>query len=130
MTAIDTNVLVRYLAQDDETQFLAVLKMFSKKKATFYLPDIALIETDWVLRSLYQWTASEVAEAFASLTSVHNLVFEDEARLRASLKALRAGADLADELIARSCRAHGCTRLATFDKGMIRRHKPFAAEPT
>ena len=54
--------------------------------------DLVLAETDWVLRSLYEWTSQEVADAFARLTTVHNLTFENEARLRASLKALREGA--------------------------------------
>ena len=73
--------------------------------------------------------APQVAEAFARLTTVHNLVFENESRLRSALRALRDGADLADELIARGCRDHGCRHLATFDKGIIRQHKPFATLP-
>jgi predicted nucleic acid-binding protein len=63
------------------------------------------------------------------LTTIHNLSFENENRLRASLKALRDGADLADELIIRSCRDQGSKAFATFDKGIVRRHKPYAAEP-
>ena len=129
MTALDTNVLVRYLAQDDEAQFRAVLRLLNRKGATFLLCDLVLAETDWVLRSLYDWTAVEIAESFARLTAIHNLGFEDEARLRASLRAVREGADLADELLVRGCRTRGCLQMATFDKGMIRRHKPFAFPP-
>lgn len=129
MIALDTNVLVRYLAQDDETQFQAALRALNRKKATFYLCDLVLVETDWVLRSLYGWTGDDVADAFARLTTIHNLVFENETRLRASLKALRQGADLADELIVRSCRDMGAKSLLTFDRDVARRHKPFAARP-
>lgn len=130
MTALDTNVLIRYLTQDDETQFQKVLKMLNRKRDTFFVCDLVLAETDWVLRSLYDWTGQEVADAFARLTTIHNLAFEDEARLRSSLGALRVGADLADELIVKNCRNHGAKTFATFDKDIIRRHKPFAGPPS
>lgn len=129
MTALDTNVLVRYLAQDDDAQFRKILRMLDRKRASFFVCDLVLAETDWVLRSLYDWTGTEVADAFARLTTIHNLMFEDETRLRSSLKALREGADLADELIIRTCRDKGAKTFATFDKQIVQRHKPFAAPP-
>lgn len=129
MTALDTNVLVRYLVQDDAAQFQKVLQMLNRKRAVFFVCDLVLAETDWVLRSLYDWSSQEVADAFARLTTIHNLTFENEARLRSSLKALRDGADLADELIVRACRDHGANAFATFDKAIVRRHKPFAGAP-
>jgi len=127
MTALDTNILVRYLTRDDEAQFQKVLRLLSRKDLSFYVCDIVLAETDWVLRSLYDWTGPEVADALTLLTTISNLSFEDESRLRASLKGLHDGADLADELIVRSSRDHGAGDFVTFDKGIVRRHKPFAA---
>jgi predicted nucleic-acid-binding protein len=130
MIALDTNVLVRYLTEDDEPQFRSVLKMFRKKGERFYLSDLVLAEADWVLRRLYDWTPAEVAESFGRLTTIHNLVFEDETRVRASLRSLKEGADFADELIARIAKDRGCSLLATFDKDVVRRHKPFAVHPS
>lgn len=129
MTALDTNVLVRYLAQDDEPQFLKVLQMLNRKRATFFVCDLVLVEASWVLRDLYDWTGDDVAEAFARLATIPNLVFEDENRLRASLKSLREGADLADELIVRTSRDLGAKDFVTFDKDLVRRHKSFARHP-
>lgn len=129
MTALDTNILVRYLAQDDEEQFLKVLRLLNRAKGNFFVCDLVLMETDWVLRRLYDWSGEEVAEAFAALATIPNLVFESENRLRASLKALRAGADLADELIVRTSRDRGAKELCTFDKEILRRHKSFARLP-
>lgn len=129
MTGLDTNVLVRYLAQDDEEQLRAVLAMLLKKNATFFVPDLVLVEVDWVLTSLYDWTADEVAEALGRLLTVHNLIFEDEGRIRGALRALRQGADLSDELIVDRCRDVGCKTLATFDKGIVKRHRGFAITP-
>lgn len=129
MTALDTNVLVRYLAQDDDAQVQKILRMLDRKRASFFVCDLVLAETDWILRSLYDWTGREVADAFARLTTIHNLAFENETRLRSSLKALREGADLADELIVRTCRDKGAKTFATFDKQIVQRHKPFANPP-
>lgn len=129
MTGLDTNVLVRYLAQDDEHQLRAVLAMLLKRNATFFVPDLVLVEVHWVLTSLYDWTPDEVAEAFGRLLTVHNLVFENEGRVRGALRALRQGADFSDELIVDRCRDAGCKSLASFDKGMIKRHPRFVMTP-
>lgn len=129
MIGLDTNILVRYLTQDDESQFHKILRMFNRKAALFFVCEVVLVETDWVLRRVYQWDGGEIADAFARLMTIHNLTFENEASLRASLKALREGADLADELIIRSCRDQGAKTFATFDKDIVKRHKPFAEPP-
>lgn len=129
MTGLDTNVLVRYLTQDDEAQLRAVLTLLLKKGATFFVPDLVLIETDWVLSTIYQWSAQEIAEAFGRLLTVHNLIFEDESRIRGALRAIRQGADLSDELIVDRCREMGCKTVATFDKGITKRHPGFAVTP-
>jgi len=129
MTGIDTNVLVRYLAHDDEAQLRAVMAMLLKKNATFFVPDLVLVEVDWVLSSLYNWTPDEVAETFGRLLTVHNLIFEDEGRIRGALRAMRQGADLSDELIVDRCREMGCKSLASFDKGMLMRHRGFVVAP-
>jgi predicted nucleic-acid-binding protein len=129
MIGLDTNVLVRYLAQDDEEQLRQVLALLLKKGAMFFVADLALVETDWVLSSLYQWTPDEVAEAFRRLLTVQNLAFEDEGRIRGALRAIRQGADLSDELMVDRCREMGCRSVATFDREMTKRHRGFAVMP-
>ena len=129
MTGLDTNALVRYLVQDDEEQLRAVLALLLKKNATFFVPDLVLVETDWVLASLYQWSVEEIVEAIGRLLTVHNLAFEDEGRIRSALRAMRQGADLSDELIVDRCRDMGCKTVASFDKGMAKRHPGFDVIP-
>ena len=129
MIALDTNILVRYLAQDDEGLLIKVLQLLNRKRATFFVCDLVLVEASWVLRDGYCWTGDDVADAFVRLATIPNLVFENENRLRASLKALREGADLADELIVRTSRDLGAKEFATFDKGIVRRHKNFVRHP-
>ena len=129
MIALDTNILVRYLVQDDEGQLLKVLQLLNRKRATFFVCDLVLVEASWVLRDAYHWTGDDVADAFARLATIPNLAFENENRLRASLNALREGADLADELIVRTSLDLGAKEFATFDKDIVRRHKNFARHP-
>lgn len=129
MIGLDTNVLVRYLTRDDEAQYRATMTLLCRKGANFFVPDLALIETDWVLSSLYNWTRDEIADAFARLLQVHNLQFEDEDRIRQSLGAVRHGADLSDELLVALCREQKCREFATFDVAIIKRHPKFATLP-
>lgn len=129
ITGLDTNVLVRYLTQDDPAQYQAALRLLNRKGATFFVPDLVLVEVDWVLSGVYAWTREEIAETFARLLNVHNLIFEDEGRIRGALKTVRLGADLADVLIAALCRERGCRDLATFDLGLQKHFPKFAVPP-
>ncbi len=129
MTGLDTNILVRYLARDDEDQLRLVLDLLLKKNATFFVSDLVVVETSWVMLDLYDWTAQEVADAWLLLLTTHNLEFEDEPRLRRALRAVKSGADLPDELILDRCRQAGCRRIASFDKSMARRHASFVVVP-
>jgi predicted nucleic-acid-binding protein len=129
MIGLDTNILIRYLTEDDARQFRAVMHLLVKDGATFFLPDLVLVEADWVLTSLYDWTPAEVAAAYTLLLQIENLVFEDESRLRRALRAVNAGADLSDELILAQCRTAGCSAFSTFDKAVMKNHPDFARLP-
>jgi predicted nucleic-acid-binding protein len=129
MTGLDTNNLVRYLEQDDEEQLRVVLSLLNKKGSVFFVPDLVLVELDSVLTNVYEWTRSEIAEALGRLLTVHNLLFEDEGRLKWALRFMRAGAELADALIIARCRESGCQNVATFDRGMVKHHSGYAFMP-
>lgn len=129
MIGLDTNVLIRYLTRDDESQYRATMKLLMRKSARFFVADLVLVETDWVLSSLYDWTRDEIADAFTRLLQIHNLQFEDEDRLRLSLAAVRRGADLSDELLIAMSRHQGCREFATFDATVAKRHTKFAFVP-
>ena len=129
MIGLDTNILVRYLTQDDARQFRAVMNLLSREGESFFLPDLVLVETDWVLTGLYKWTSVEVASAISRLLQVENLVFENETHLRSALRAVSEGADLSDELILSRCRVAGCVEFSTFDKAVLKKHSGFAKAP-
>jgi predicted nucleic-acid-binding protein len=129
MIGLDTSQLVRYLTQDDQEQFRSVMTLLCRKGAWFFVPDLVLVELDWVLTAVYGWSKTQVADALTKILTVHNLSFADEGRLRTALRAVRRGAELADELIAAACREHGCGELATFDGAFASRHGGFAFVP-
>ena len=70
MIGLDTNILVRYLTQDDAVQYPAVLQLLTRTGERFFVPDMVLVEVDWVLTSLYAWSACEVAKAFSRLLTI------------------------------------------------------------
>ncbi|MGV3662465.1 MAG: PIN domain-containing protein [Prosthecobacter sp.] len=80
MTGLDTNILVRYFAQDDETQFRAALRLLTRKGSLYFISDLVLVEAAWVLTSVYDWTDLEVVEAYELLLSISNVAFENEGR--------------------------------------------------
>ncbi len=129
MIGLDTNVLVRYLTRDDEAQYRATMKLLTRKAARFFIADLVLVETDWILSKFYNWTRDEIADTFARLLQVHNLQFEDEDRIRHSLSAFRRGADLSDELLVAMSRNQGCGEFATFDAAIAKRHTKFTFVP-
>jgi predicted nucleic-acid-binding protein len=129
MIAIDTNVIIRFLEDDDLEQSRAALNLLTKQRTLYRVDDVALIEAWWVLIRIYQWTELEAAESYESMLTIYNLVFEDEKRLRACLRGIRRGADFADEMIALRNRSAGCEKIATFDKGFVKKHPGYAFIP-
>lgn len=129
MTGLDTNILVRYLTQDDEAQHRVAIGLLSQPNRVFLVSDVVLVELNWVLTRIYRWSPAAVAEAFASFLEIQNLAFEDEERLRVALRSFRDGADLPDELIAAQCQECGCDDLATFDLQFVERWPRFAFVP-
>ena len=124
MLGIDTNVLVRYLVQDDETQFERARRLINREVAAgepVLVSLVVLLETEWVLRSRYVMKKSEIVLAFSSLLDVAELNLEDEPSVEQAVYAWKdSGAEFADCLInARNLRL-GCRATATFDGKALR----------
>ena len=72
MIGLDTNVLVRFLARDDETQFDRACKLIRREAQAgepVCIGLLVLLETEWVLRSRYKLTKAEILDAFSELLS-------------------------------------------------------------
>jgi predicted nucleic-acid-binding protein len=120
MPALDTNVLVRYVVQDDLAQLAAAKRLIRKcvlEGQTLFVPVTVTLELEWVLRASFGYAKDEVMGVLSSLFSAAELHFQSERALEVGLQLYRTGtADFADCLhIALSAQA-GELPLCTFDK--------------
>jgi len=121
MKAVDTNILLRFVLQDDAAQFAAASAFLRKRAASdpAFVSLIVLTEFIWTLRRRYQFGREEARILVLDLLESAELEFEDEE----SLAVLVAGADqgdLADHLIAYVARRAGCSSTVTFDRDAAR----------
>jgi predicted nucleic-acid-binding protein len=114
--AADTKVIVRLLTGDDPRQAAQARHLFETD--TIFVPKTVLLETEWVLRRVYEVEGLAVNKALDDLLSLPNARAEDEPLLRQALAWNRAGMDFADALHLASSRRS--SRVATFDQRMIK----------
>lgn len=121
MTAVDTNILVRFLVRDDERQAQAVYRRFKRAESSgerFFIPLLVVLETIWVLESVYEKERTAILNAFQSLRRMPIIEFERDPVVDRFLAEGRAGrVDLSDILIAGAAEECGCKEGITFDKG-------------
>lgn len=114
MHAVDTNVLVRLLTNNDPEQTRRATALF--KKETIFIPKTVLLETEWVLRRLYRLDGNVVVNAFRKLSGLANVEIEQPLVIIQALQWCEEGMDFADALhLASSQRAN---KFATFDEKM------------
>ena len=117
MTVVDTNVLVRLLTGDEVRQAAAARSLFAKEP--IWIAKTVLLETDWVLRSLYGFEENEVREAFVRLLGLDNVHAEDEASVAVALTLAEHGVEFADALHL-SSRPAGAA-FVSFDRSLVQR---------
>lgn len=122
MIGLDTNVLVRYLVQDDPRQARAATRIVSARTASdrAFVSLIVLVELWWVLRSAYGHSRDDVTGCLDGLLDSVEVAVEQPEAARNALRLTRDGADFADALIAQVCNRAGCTGVMTFDRGAVR----------
>ncbi len=119
MIGLDTNVLVRYLAQDDPAQSRAATRLIEglTQASPGFVSTVALVETVWVLSRAYRMARGDIVPIIEGLLRSTELVIEQAEIHYAALDAYQStGADYADIVIAQSGRRAGCTGTATFDR--------------
>lgn len=127
MIGLDTNILVRYLSQDDARQSAAATRLIDGElnlAKPGFISLVVLVELCWVLKRLYAATEGELAAMTQDLLDAPQFHMEQRDVVRAALQHLAqaksAKAGLADVLIAKIAKAHGCTQTLSFDKGAVR----------
>jgi predicted nucleic-acid-binding protein len=119
MRAVDTNVLVRLIVRDDRRQ-AAIAEEFIAKGA--WISQLVLAETSWVLESVYELRAEQIATAVEMLLNHEHLTIQDSDVVGAALENFRqrpAGA-FTDYLIVEIARKSGHTPLGTFDRDLAK----------
>jgi predicted nucleic-acid-binding protein len=100
MPALDTNVLVRYVVQDDSRQLAAARHLIERcvgEGRSLFVPVTVTLELEWVLRAGFGYGKEDVLQVLSSLFSAAELSFESERALEVALQLYREGtADFAD----------------------------------
>jgi predicted nucleic-acid-binding protein len=81
MPALDTNVLVRYVVQDDPKQGRVAqqyVEQCADQDVSLFLPTSVILETEWVLRSVYLFSKDSVVGVFVGLLEAREMMFQDE----------------------------------------------------
>ena len=117
MRAVDTNVLVRLVTRDDESQ-VASAESFVEKGA--WVSHLVLAEMTWVLSAAYGLEHSDIATAIDMLLDHQNLALQDADVVAAALKHYRRRPTLgfSDCLVLEVARKAGHIPLGTFDKNL------------
>ncbi|MCX7063491.1 MAG: type II toxin-antitoxin system VapC family toxin [Proteobacteria bacterium] len=120
MIGIDTNVLIRYIAQDDATQSARAIRLIERECSAAtpgFVGLVVLVEIVWVSESSYGAKRDEVVEIVRRLLSIRQLVVQDSEIVWKALRSFESGkVDFADCLIQGVAAAAGCDRTMTFDK--------------
>jgi predicted nucleic-acid-binding protein len=117
MLAVDTNLVVRLLANDDAMQARRVAALFAVEK--IFISKTVLLESEWVLRFSYELPPNVILQALRNIIGLPNVMVEQPREIAEALDGFERGLDFADALHLASSRRAG--RFATFDKKLIKR---------
>ena len=111
MVAIDTNIIVRLLTRDDETQYKKALALF--EKYDIFIADTVILETEWVLRYAYNFEQDSICNSFKKIFGLSNIHLSNPSRIAQAIQWNGDGLDFADALHLSQCQE--CEHLYTFD---------------
>ena len=120
MAALDTNILVRYLVEDDEAQLAAAYELIRTAIAageTLFVPITVTLELEWVLRSNFKFNKAQVTATLSSLLAAAELTFESEPAAEIALLLYKkSGADFSDCVHIALAHIADASPLWTFDR--------------
>ena len=123
MIGIDTNVLVRYVVQDDTRQAAAAnhfIETTLSEDEPGWIASVVLCEFVWVLETAYGYARNPIVATLQRLFEVDRFRVESPALAWRALDEYRVGGDFSDALIALANEHEGCGYTATFDRAAAR----------
>lgn len=120
MTGLDTNIIVRYITQDDTIQSAQATNLIESLSAAQpgFVTLISIVELVWVLQGNYKTSRDEVALALETLLKIKEIIVQQAAVVWQALRVYASTkADFSDCLIERLAHASQCEITLTFDKG-------------
>lgn len=117
MLAIDTNIVVRYVVGDGGDEFARAVKVVENSEVSIAVT--VVLETEWVLRDVYEFPRAEVLSAFARLFGLPTVSVAEPLAVRRALNYAEWGLDFADAL--HLAQATECEAFVTFDKRFARK---------
>jgi len=122
MIGLDTNILVRYLTQDDPNQSRKATNEIAKGLSAgdmFFIADIVMCELVWVLETAYGYARQEIVQVLERILRTKQFQFENKDLLWQSLADYRnKKGNFEDHLIGRAGHKAGCRETLTFDAGL------------
>ena len=123
MIGLDTNILVRYLTQDDPDQSKKAAKEIEKGLSAghaFFIADIVMCELVWVFETAYGYDRREIIPAIENILRTKQFRFENKDQMWKCLADYRSRkGDFADHLIGQVGHKAGCRETITFDTGLV-----------
>ena len=127
MIGIDTNVLVRYIVQDDpeqSAQSTLLIEQECNLSSPGYLSNIVLCELVWVLTGAYKYDKNLVIEVMEQILVTAEFLVENENVVRKAINDYKIGsADFSDYLIVNNNQQSGCTKTYTFKKKLLQHNE-------
>jgi predicted nucleic-acid-binding protein len=124
MIGLDTNVLVRYLAQDDPVQSPKAIELIERRlteENPGFVSVVAMAETAWVLERAYGLTDAKIAACIERVLQIEVFLVENEQQIFTAMIALKDGRGaFSDALILALGDKAGCSRTVTFDCKALR----------
>jgi len=119
MIGLDTNIVIRYLTQDDEIQS-KIVKNFIETELSEqqgFITTVSLIEMVWILESCYKQPKSAIVRILESLLATTQFAIESSEIIHVAVKRFSKGnADFNDAVMAVTAEKVGCTKVVSFDK--------------
>ena len=122
MIALDTNLLVRLLIQDDASQARAVERLFiraRRDRTQLFVADVVLCELVWVLSRRAKLSRAGIADALEQLFNAETIMVSDSGIAKRALAAYRdRPGDFADYLVREQALAAGASEVVTLDRAL------------